>query len=57
MLRGVQLAGGKPEVLRLVITGPLHQVLHFCANDTVLPDSLDFVLFFTIDFDGWSFVV
>ena len=23
----------------------------------VLPDSLDFVLFFTMDFNGWSFIV
>ena len=26
-------------------------------NDMVLPDSLDFVLFFSVDFDGWNFIV
>ena len=51
------MAGGEPEILGFVIAGPLHQVLRFSANDMVLPDSLDFVLFFTVDFDGWGFVV
>ena len=26
-------------------------------NDTVLPDCLDFVVFFTIDFQRWCFVI
>ena len=26
-------------------------------KDTMLPYSLNFVLFFTIDFDGWCFVI
>ena len=51
------MAGGKPEVLGFVITGPLHQVLHFSMDDMMLPDCLDFIVFFSIDFDGWSFVV
>ena len=44
------MAGGKIEILGFVITGPLHQVLRFSANDTMLPDCLDFVVFFAIDF-------
>ena len=38
---------------------PVH-FTKYCSSprhDTVLPDSLDFVHFFTIDFDGWSFIV
>ena len=56
MLCRVQLAGGKPEVLQLVITGPLHKILYFSTNDPMLPDCLDFVVFFTIDFQWWCFV-
>ena len=26
-------------------------------NNTMVPDSLDFMLFFNIDFDGWCFVI
>ena len=57
LLRGVQLAGGKPDILRVVITGPLHQVLHFSANNTMLPDCLDFVVFLAVNFQRWCFVV
>ena len=57
MLRGVQLAGGKPEVLGFVIAGPFYQVLQFSTHDTVLPDGLDFVVFFAINFQWWCFVV
>ena len=51
------MSGGKPEVLGFIVASPLHQILHFTMNNTVLPDSLDFILFFTIDCNGWSFVV
>ena len=57
VLHGVQLAGGKPEVLRFIITGPLHQILYFPANDTMLPDCLDFIVFFTVNLQRWCFVV
>ena len=50
LLCGVQLSGGKPWVLRLTISDPLHQVLHFPTNDTVLPDNLDFIVFFAVNF-------
>ena len=49
-LREVQLTGGKPKVLRLIISDPFDQVLRFPTNNMVLPDSLDFVVLFTIDF-------
>ena len=57
LLCGVQLAGGKPEVFQLIITGPLHEILYFPANDMMLLDCLDFIVFFTIDFQKWCFVV
>ena len=49
LLCRVQLAGSKPEILGFIITGPLHQVLRFSTDDTVLPDGLDFVVFFAIN--------
>ena len=57
MLRRVQLAGGEPEVLGVIVAGPLHQVLRFSTDDTVLPDGLDFVVFFAIDFQWRCFVL
>ena len=50
LLCRVQLAGGKPKVFRLIISDPFDQALHFLTNNTVLLDSLDFIVFFTIDF-------
>ena len=51
------MTGSKPKVFRLIISGPLHQILQFSTNNMMLPDSLDFVLFFTINFQWWSFIV
>ena len=51
------MAGSKPEILGFVITSPLHQVLRFSTNDMMLPDCLDFVVFFTANFEWWCFVV
>ena len=51
------MRGGKPKVFRLIISDPLHQILYFSANNMMLPYSLDFVLFFTINFDEWCFIV
>ena len=57
LLRQVQLTGGKPLVFQLIICDPLHQILRFSMNDAMVSDCLDFVVFFTINFDGWCFVV
>ena len=51
------MTGGKPKVLGLIIPDPFDQVLLFSTNDMVLPDSLDFIVFFTINFQWWCFVI
>ena len=51
------MGGSKPLVLGLIIANPLHQILYFPTNGTVLLDCLDFIVLFTIDFQWWCFVI
>ena len=57
LLRQVQLTGGKPQVLQLIIPDPFHQVLHLPMNEPMLLYSVNFILFFAINFHWWRFVV
>ena len=51
------MSGGKPQVFKLIVSNPFHQILQIPTNNPMLPDGLDLGLLFTVYFNWWCFVV
>ena len=52
ILSSVELTGGKPQILGLIVPNLFNQELHLAMHDPVLLDSFNFKLFFAVNFEG-----